>query len=44
MGGKEHASARYLYTNLNKITRKIFPEADDHTLKYLEDDGNFVEP
>lgn len=44
MGGKDHASARYLYTNLNRITRKIFPEADDHTLKYLEDDGNFVEP
>ena len=39
MGGKEHASARYLYTNLNKITRFIFPEADDHILKYLDDEN-----
>jgi DNA topoisomerase II len=43
-GGKDHASARYIFTNLNKITRFIFPEADDHTLTYLEDDGQVVEP
>jgi DNA topoisomerase-2 len=24
-GGKDHASARYIFTNLNKITRVIFP-------------------
>jgi len=24
---------------LNKITRKIFREEDDHVLEYLEDDG-----
>ncbi len=34
-GGKDHASARYIFTNLNKITRVIFPEADDHTLTYV---------
>lgn len=44
MGGKEAASARYLHTTLNRITRKIFPEADDHCLNYLEDDGQIVEP
>jgi DNA topoisomerase-2 len=44
LGGKDHAAARYLYTNLNKITRLIFPEDDDHVLKYLEDENLWVEP
>ena len=44
LGGKEAASARYIYTHLNKLTRYLFPEADDHILKYCEDDGQFVEP
>jgi DNA topoisomerase II len=44
MGGKEAASARYIYTHLNKITRYLFPDADDHILKYCEDDGQYVEP
>jgi len=39
LGGKEHASARYIYTNLNKITRFIFHPDDDELLNYLEDDG-----
>lgn len=25
LGGKDHASARYIFTNLNKITRFIYP-------------------
>jgi len=29
---------------LNKQTRYLFPEADDHSLKYREDDGHIVEP
>ena len=41
-GGKDHASARYIFTTLNKVTRHIFPEPDDHTLTYLEDDGQLV--
>lgn len=44
MGGKDHASARYISTCLSKITRSIFPEADDHSLKYQEDDGEMVQP
>ena len=44
MGGKDAASARYLHTNLSKITRHIFNEDDDHLYKYLEDDGQMVEP
>jgi len=43
-GGKDSASERYIFTYLNKITRKIFPEADDQVLKYLLDDGDIVEP
>jgi DNA topoisomerase-2 len=39
MGGKEAASPRYIFTNLNKITRVLFNEHDDHLYKYLEDDG-----
>jgi DNA topoisomerase-2 len=44
MGGKDHASARYIYTSLNPVTRFIFREEDDHLLKYLDDDGQSVEP
>ncbi len=44
MGGKDAASARYLHTNLSKITRYLFHEHDDHLYKYLEDDGQMVEP
>lgn len=43
-GGKDSASERYIYTHLNKLTRLIFPEADDKVLKYLNDDGFPVEP
>ena len=43
-GGSDSASERYIHTNLNKITRLIFPEADDYVLKYLDDDGTPVEP
>ena len=44
MGGKDAASARYIFTNLSEITRKIFIEEDDHIVNYLEDDGERVEP
>ena len=43
-GGKDSASERYIFTRLNKITRHIFPEKDDHILHYLKDDGFPVEP
>jgi DNA topoisomerase-2 len=32
LGGKDHASARYIHTKLNPITRLIFKEEDDHVL------------
>jgi DNA topoisomerase-2 len=43
-GGKDHASPRYIYTELASLTRKVFPKADDNVLQYLEDDGVVVEP
>jgi len=43
-GGDDSASERYIFTLLSKITRCIFPESDDHVLKYLNDDGTPVEP
>jgi len=43
-GGKDSASERYIFTQLNKITRTLFPPADDAILDYLNDDGTLVEP
>ena len=43
-GGEDSASERYIFTQLNSLTRSLFPEADDHVLKYLDDDGITVEP
>jgi DNA topoisomerase-2 len=43
-GGEDSASERYIFTNLNSLTRYIFPEYDDHVLEYLEDDGKPIEP
>lgn len=43
-GGKDSASERYIFTQLNKITRSIFPTSDDNILNYLNDDGLPVEP
>ena len=43
-GGKDSASERYIFTYLNPMTRAIFNKADDQILKYLDDDGQLVEP
>ena len=43
-GGKDSASERYIFTQLNKITRAIYLAEDDHVLEYLHDDGLQVEP
>jgi len=44
MGGKDSASERYIFTQLTKLARCIFPATDDPILKYLNDDGYPVEP
>jgi DNA topoisomerase-2 len=43
-GGDDSASERYIFTQLNSLTRAIFPEADDNVLNYINDDGTIVEP
>ena len=43
-GGDDSASERYIFTLLNPLTRRIFPEKDDAILEYLNDDGTIVEP
>ena len=43
-GGDDSASERYIFTQLNPLTRAIFPEMDDAILNYLDDDGTMVEP
>ena len=43
-GGKDSASERYIFTQLNPITRLVFPNVDDNILDYLNDDGLSVEP
>jgi DNA topoisomerase-2 len=44
LGGKDHSSPRYIFTQLNKITRFIFRKEDDEILEYLNDDGIKIEP
>ena len=42
--GKDHASARYIFTNLNPLTFEIFNTNDMPILNYLDDDGFQIEP
>lgn len=41
---KASASPRYIYTELNKLTRKIFRPEDDQILNYLYEDADQIEP
>eukprot|EP00201_Polytomella_parva_P007132 CAMPEP_0175084448 /NCGR_PEP_ID=MMETSP0052_2-20121109/28066_1 /TAXON_ID=51329 ORGANISM="Polytomella parva, Strain SAG 63-3" /NCGR_SAMPLE_ID=MMETSP0052_2 /ASSEMBLY_ACC=CAM_ASM_000194 /LENGTH=1591 /DNA_ID=CAMNT_0016356255 /DNA_START=27 /DNA_END=4799 /DNA_ORIENTATION=- len=43
-GGKDAASARYIYTRLSSLTRFLFHEDDDVLLAYLNEEGQFIEP
>lgn len=43
-GGKDAAAARYIFTQLNKLTRKIFNPADDPLFNYIQEDEMTVEP
>lgn len=42
--GHDHASERYIFTLLTKITKTIFNPDDNKILEYLDDDGTIVEP
>ena len=44
MGGKDAASARYIFTAVPRITRLMFHPKDDDLLNYLDDDGQSIEP
>ena len=44
MGGKDSASPRYIHTYLEDIVSKIFRKEDAGLLKYVDDDGDLVEP
>ena len=44
MGGKDHSSARYIYTLLEKYVNNIFIKEDSEILEYLDDDGYQIEP
>jgi DNA topoisomerase-2 len=44
MGGKDHSSARYIYTFLENYVNKIFNKVDNELLEYLVDDGLLIEP
>lgn len=43
-GGKDSASERYIFTQLENATRNIFNPNDDAILDYKDDDGTPVEP
>lgn len=43
-GGKDAAAARYIFTELSAITRKIFNPLDNPLLTYVQDDEQTVEP
>ena len=43
-GGQDSASERYIFTQLNRLTRLIFRQEDDAVLSYVNDDGQLVEP
>ena len=44
MGGKEAASARYIFTNLTPLTRILFNKEDDQILNYQIEEGQRIEP
>lgn len=43
-GGKDSASARYIFTHLSKLAQLLFIPDDFPLLKYLDDDGTPIEP
>eukprot|EP00892_Ulva_mutabilis_P007081 jgi/Ulvmu1/4745/UM020_0029.1 len=43
-GGKDSASARYIFTRLAPLARHLFNEADDALLEYQTEEGQRIEP
>uniref|UniRef100_A0A8R1U3B2 DNA topoisomerase 2 n=1 Tax=Onchocerca volvulus TaxID=6282 RepID=A0A8R1U3B2_ONCVO len=43
-GGKDSASPRYIFTQLNPVTRAIFPAVDENVLRFLFEENQRIEP
>lgn len=43
-GGKDYSAARYIFTEINEITRKVFNPLDNSLYTYVQDDESTVEP
>ena len=44
LGGKDHASPRYIFTNIEPLTFYIFRKEDEVILNHVIDEGSVVEP
>lgn len=42
--GKDAASPRYIFTEMNEITKKIFKDVDNNVLTYQKEEGMTIEP
>ena len=43
-GGKDSASSRYIFTELNKVTRHLFNQNDSPLMDYIFEEGQKIEP
>ena len=43
-GGKDCASSRYIFTELNKVTRHLFNQNDSPLMDYIFEEGQNIEP
>ena len=44
MGGKDHASSRYIFTKNAELLTSIFPSEDDPILEHIDEENEVVEP
>ncbi|KAH7911821.1 DNA topoisomerase [Hygrophoropsis aurantiaca] len=43
-GGKDHASARYIFTELSGLSKAVFHPSDGPLLNFLKEDNDWIEP
>uniref|UniRef100_A0AC34QUD2 DNA topoisomerase 2 n=1 Tax=Panagrolaimus sp. JU765 TaxID=591449 RepID=A0AC34QUD2_9BILA len=43
-GGSDAASPRYIFTQLNPVTKTLFPPDDEHVLRFLFEENQRIEP
>uniref|UniRef100_A0A0R3RWV3 DNA topoisomerase 2 n=1 Tax=Elaeophora elaphi TaxID=1147741 RepID=A0A0R3RWV3_9BILA len=43
-GGKDSASPRYIFTQLNPVTKALFPSIDENVLRFLFEENQKIEP